>query len=177
LHRLYPRNAHHFTAESFKHFNQWNKSLVVILITHNLEHSVEEQLSESLYKNRMWYNEIVRQLKTVTLPSVKNVRWQTYFMPQKKIFHIFCINLIRLHNLLEASTSFCDYYFLFIFVWGLWCLGGVLSYYASYGGKNLLTPDTLASTSQILGWQVCTTEAMFRLWNEDVSFLPTMSLC
>lgn len=37
-------------AEFLKWFNQWNKSLVVITITHNLEHKVEEQLSKSSQK-------------------------------------------------------------------------------------------------------------------------------
>ena len=37
-------------AESFKWFSQWNKSLVVIMITYNLEHKVEEQLSKSSRK-------------------------------------------------------------------------------------------------------------------------------
>lgn len=37
-------------AESFKWFNQWYKSLMVIMITHNLEHKVEEQFSKSSQK-------------------------------------------------------------------------------------------------------------------------------
>lgn len=37
-------------ADFLKWLNQWNKSLVVIMITHNLEHEVEEQLSKSSQK-------------------------------------------------------------------------------------------------------------------------------
>lgn len=45
-----PPNDYHFTSEPFKYFNQWNKSLLVIFITHNLEYNIEEQLCESLSK-------------------------------------------------------------------------------------------------------------------------------